>query len=214
MPLITCQKCKGKNTTILELKQELVKEKNKLKDAIKKIEELQNGSKRKNRFSIQEVKDSKRLAKFYTGLPNHEVFMWVYNRIHKKTEKLKYFRGDSSFTSKNYHTSKNKKKSGMKPSLSIENCLFLTLIQLRVRLTETDLAFRFQFSQSLISRILTTWISFFSQELSPLIYWSKKENVMRYYPKCFKVHKNVIGIIDYKEGILEKLDIAKAQSQT
>ena len=95
---------------------------------MKKIEELQNASKRKNRFSIQEVKDSKRLVKFYTGLQSHEVFMWIYNRIHKKAEKLQYFRGDSSFTSKNYQTSKNKKKSEKKPSLSIENRLFLTLI--------------------------------------------------------------------------------------
>ena len=30
---------------------------------MKKIEELQNANKRKNRFSIQEVKDSNRLAK-------------------------------------------------------------------------------------------------------------------------------------------------------
>ena len=140
--------------------------------------------------------------------------MWIYNRIHKKAEKLQYFRGDSSFTSKNYQTSKNKKKSGKKPSLSIENCLFLTLIRLRVGLTEIDLAFRFQVSQSLISRILTTWISFLSQELSPLIYWPKKEDVMRYYPKCFKGYKNVIGIIDCTEGILEKPSIARAQSQT
>ena len=92
--------------------------------------------------------------------------MWIYNRIHKKAEKLQYFRGGSSFTSKNYQTSKNKKKSGKKPSLSIENCLSSTFIRLRVGLTETDLAFRFQVSQSLISRILATWISFLSQELS------------------------------------------------
>ena len=214
LPSITCQKCKEKNTTILELKQELAEEKNKLKDAMKKIEELQDANKRKNRFSIQEVKDSNRLVKFYTGLQNHGVFMWIYHRIQKKAKKLQYFRGDSSFTSKNYQTSENKKKSGKNPPLSIENCLFLTLIRLRVGLTETDLAFRFQVSQSLISRILATWISFLSQELSPLIYWPKKEDVLRYYPKCFKGYKNVIGIIDCTEGILEKPSIAKAQSQT
>ena len=106
--------------------------------------------------------------------------MWICNIIHKKAEKLQYFRRDSSFTSKNYQTSKNKKKSGRKPSLSIENCLFLTVLRLRVELTETGLAFRFQVSQSLISRILATWISFLSQELSPLIYWPRKEDVLEY----------------------------------
>ena len=65
-------------------------------------------TRKRNRFSIQEFKDSERLVKFYTGLQNHGVFMWIYNRIHKKAEKLQYFRRDSSFTSKNYQTSKNK----------------------------------------------------------------------------------------------------------
>ena len=72
--------------------------------------------------------------------------MCIYNRIHKKAEKLQHFRGDSSFTSINYQTSKNEKKSGKKTSLSIENCLFLTLIRLRVGLTKTDLAFLFFFN--------------------------------------------------------------------
>ena len=55
---------------------------------------------------------------------------------------------------------------------------------------------------------------FVSQKLSLLIYWPKKKDVMRYYPKCFKGYKNVISIIDYTESILEKPSIAKAQSQT
>ena len=42
---------------------------------MKKIEELQNANKKKDRFSIQGVKDSKRLKKVYTGLQNHGVFM-------------------------------------------------------------------------------------------------------------------------------------------
>ena len=91
---------------------------------MKKIEELQNANKRKNKFSNQEVKDSKRLVKFYTGLENHGEFMWIYNRIHKKAKKFQYFRRDSSFTSKNYQTSEDKKKSRKNPSLSIENCFF------------------------------------------------------------------------------------------
>ena len=83
----------------------------------------------------------------------------------------------------------------------IENCLFLTLIRLQVGLTETDFAFYFQVSQSLISRILATWISFLSQELSPLIYRPREEDVLRYYAKYFKGYKNVIGTIDCTEGI-------------
>ena len=45
-------------------------------------------TRKRSRFSIQDFKDSERLVKFYTGLQNHGVFMWIYNRIHKKAEKL------------------------------------------------------------------------------------------------------------------------------
>ena len=54
---------------------------------MKKIEELQNANKRKNRFPIQEVKENKRLIKLFPGFQNHEVFMWICDRIHKKGRK-------------------------------------------------------------------------------------------------------------------------------
>ena len=98
--------------------------------------------------------------------------------------------------------------------MSPEDCLFLTLLRLRVRLPEKDIAFRFGISQALVSRILVTWISFLAPELSCLIYWPDREDVQRYYPQYFQKYKNVIGIIDCTEGILEKPSVAKAQSQT
>ena len=59
-----------------------------------------------------------------------------------------------------------KKKSGRKPSLSPEICLFLTLLRLRVGLPEQDIAFRFGISQTLVSRMLVTWVSCLPRELS------------------------------------------------
>ena len=98
--------------------------------------------------------------------------------------------------------------------LDIEDLLLLTLMRLRVGTPEFDLAFRFQVSQSLISRILVTWIPFLAKELESLIYWPSREDIKRYYPKCFKKYDNVVGIIDCTEGVIEKPSIAKAQSQT
>ena len=135
------------------------------------------------------------------------------NKIKDKIAKLHYYQGKQSFTEKNYQTSQ-KKKSGRKPSLSSENCLFLTLLRLRVGLPEQDIAFRFGISQVLVWRILVGWISFLALKLSCLIYWPDREDVQRYYPQCFKKYKNVIAIIDCTEGILEKPSVAKAQSQT
>ena len=56
LPSMTCQKCKENNTTIFELKQELAEEKIKLKDAMKKIEELQNANKKKTDFPFKKSK--------------------------------------------------------------------------------------------------------------------------------------------------------------
>ena len=159
------------------------------------------------------MKDNEKMLKFYTGLQNKKVFEWIMNKIKDKIPKLQYYLGEKSFIEKNYHTSQNK-KSGKKPSLSPENCLFQTLLRLRVGLPEQDIAFRFDISQALVLRTLVTWISFLARELSCLIYWLDREDVQRYYPQCFQKYKNVIGIIDCTEGILEKPSVAKAQSQT
>ena len=86
------------------------------------------------------------------------------NQIKNKIPKLQYYQGQKSFIEKNYQTSQ-KKKSGRKPSLSPENCLFLTLLRLRVGLPEQDIACRFSISQALVSKILVSWISFLDREL-------------------------------------------------
>ena len=62
--------------------------------------------------------------------------------------------------------------------------------------------------------LVLIYISFLARELSCLIYWPDREDVQKYYPQCFQKYKNVIGIIDCTEGILEKPSVAKAQSQT
>lgn len=70
----------------------------------------------------------------------------------------------------------------------------MTLVRLRQELSEEDLAFRMKVSQSPVSRIVTTWISFLSRELSPLIHWPTREETKSYYPECFKsypLHRSI-----------------------
>ena len=61
------------------------------------------------------------------------------------------------------------------------------------------------------SRILATWITFTSCGFSCL-YWLKQD-VQRYYPRCFKNFANVTEILEFTRSILEKPNIAKAQSK-
>ena len=61
------------------------------------------------------------------------------------------------------------KKGGKNSMLNVEDLLLLTLVRLRIDTSELDFSFRFKISQSLVSRILSTWIAFLARELDSLI---------------------------------------------
>ena len=44
---------------------------------------------------------------------------------------------------------------------------------------------------------------FLSRDISPLIYWPKNEDALRYYPNCFKEYRDIIDIIDWIESTLK-----------
>ena len=52
---------------------------------------------------------------------------------------------------------------------------FMTMVCLRLGLLEQDIAFRFQVSQSTVSRIICTWINFLYLKLKEIPVWPSKE---------------------------------------
>ncbi|XP_065662682.1 uncharacterized protein LOC136085315 [Hydra vulgaris] len=88
-------------------------------------------------------------------------------------------------------------------------------IKLRLDLVIQDLAFRFSISQSHCSSILTTWITYFGNELKPLLLWPTREANLLYKARHFsgKLH-NVEGIIDCTKQKIQRPSNAKAQYQT
>lgn len=54
----------------------------------------------------------------------------------------------------------NSDKPGKARTLSIEDEVFITLMQLRLNLIEDDIALRFNISRFCVSQILSTWIPF------------------------------------------------------
>ncbi|XP_065671919.1 uncharacterized protein LOC136089768 [Hydra vulgaris] len=88
-------------------------------------------------------------------------------------------------------------------------------IKLRLDLAIQDLAFRFSISQSHCSSILTTWITYFGNELKPLLLWPTREANLLYQARHFfgKLH-NVEGIIYCTEQKIQRPSNAKAQYQT
>ena len=159
---------------------------------------------RVKRFSISEIKHDSKLVSFYTGLQNYSVFCWMFNHIKEKAKGLHYFRGDSSFTLKSHQICPNKSKSGKKRQVLMEDEMFMTLVRLRLGLTEKDLAFRFKVSQTSISQILTTWITFLGRELEGLIGLTvmKSHSITQ---NAFKITLTLLELLTALKGLLKNL---------
>ena len=95
--------------------------------------------------------------KFYTGFPNYSCFKAFYNYLSLACEHLVYHGSNTAPI-----TSESQTKCGKPRSMSPEQELFLVLIRLRLGLLVQDISHRFNISTTQVSRILKTWIIFYT----------------------------------------------------
>ena len=212
IPHMLCTSCSKKQHLINQLSVNLIEKELTIKNLQLTIDTLQQ--KLAPSFSVFDIKENHAAITVYTGLQNYDVFLWLFKMFERKATKLHYFKGHKPFTLKAHQLSATKKKPGCKRKLELQNEFFFTLCRLRQGLTEQDLSYRFGISQSSVSTILSTWISFLAKEFERFIHWPTRDEVKGCYPKCFNNFHNVIGIIDCTEGSIEKPSLAKAQAQT
>ena len=195
-----CLQCENKSETIntLLLKVKL------LEANVENLTE-ENKSLNEKGFCVEDIITNSKLITVYTGLQNYDVFKWLFRRLETKAQYLNYVSGKSGST---------RSRTGPKRKLSLENEFFLTLVRLRLGLTEIDIGCRFKISQSTVSTILRTWIPFLAKEFEVFIRWPSKEEAKNSLPNCFANYKATIGVIDCTEGAIEKPSMAKAQAQT
>lgn len=122
-----------------------------------------------------------KLTSFYTGLPSYGVLSAVFTLVEKGT-------ADKSVKLTNFQ------------------CFLLTLMKLRLNLSNYDLGFRFCVHESTVSRTLTNWIQIMDVRLSPLINWPDKSEIQKTMPWCFRLNYGVkvTSIIDCFELFIEK----------
>ena len=72
-------------------------------------------------------------------------------------------------------------------ALSLSNFqeFVLVLIKLRLAVPHQDLAYRFNVSRPVVSRIILTWLTIMDNRLSPLVSWPSREQFQRIMPRCF-----------------------------
>ena len=194
-----------------------------LKNTIKKLErELRAAQtklvvKEKKPFNMKQLRTDKAI-KLYTGIPSVSAFDALFEEIKTSVPKLNYWRGPSlpstGHLRRKFFTTP--KKFGPQRSLTSREEMVITLMKLKLGLTNDDLAFRFGISSSSVSRILTTWIKFLSTALSSLIYLPEKDAISSLMPLSFKRSGlgNVHHIIDCTEVFIEKPKDPKAACQT
>ena len=159
-------------------------------------------------LTLDSLRENDRAIKLHTGLPSYAVFMFLYNQLEKKIVSLQYHTGNGS-ESKNAPESAICRK-GPGRSLDKKNEMLLTLMKLKLNLLNEDLAFRFDISPALVSRIITTWIIFLGLELQQLIVWPKFDVLKQYYPKCFDAYDTVCCIIDCTEVSIQRCSLAES----
>ena len=119
---------------------------------------------------------------FYTGLPCLQVFVALLKFIVNKTpenplSKLTHFQ-----------------------------CFLLSMMKLRLNLSNYDLGFRFNIHETTVSRIIVKWIQLIDTRLSPLIKWPSQEELQKTMPWSFRLSYGlkVTSIIDCFELYIEK----------
>ena len=104
-------------------------------------------------------------------------------------------------------------KADRKRKLTLEQEFLLVLMKLRLSLLTKDLAFRFQVSPSLVSRIFTTWIKLMAKELAVLTIWPSSQQVRVTLPESFKrLYPKTRTIIDCSEVFMETPSSLEAQA--
>ena len=153
-------------------------------------------------FRIEDIAHDDRLVRTYTGFPSYVLLLAFYAFLGPAVDHLKYWgtKGCSNHRQK---------------KLNPLNCLFLTLIKLRLNLTEQDLAFRFGISTSTVSRYFITWVCFLYNHLREIDWCPSPDQVACTLPHAFKdKYPTTYIIIDASEIFLETPSDLVLQSST
>ena len=135
---------------------------------------------------------SEEKVKFYTELPNIEILDALFVYI------------SESIT------------SSARSALTKYQMLSLALMQLRLNLTITDLAYRFNVSSSTASSVFLKIVDILFSHLKPVIKWPSREQIWKTTPMCFRKHfgTNIVVIVDCFGFFINKPKNILARAQT
>ncbi|XP_065675752.1 uncharacterized protein LOC136091960 [Hydra vulgaris] len=149
----------------------------------------------------RKILDTDENVLFYTGIQNKEIFNAIHNIVFPVIRR----KWNGSYTKSiiNRKFKKFPNKLGAKTKLCTKDEMLLTLMKIRLALTEKDLSHRFNISVSLASRIFVTWVKGLASVLHHLIFIPDKGALNFTRPKRFDHIKDIHSIIDATELFIE-----------
>lgn len=160
-----------------------------------------------NKWSVSKIKDDDAMTKFYTGLPSFAVFLWLFNYLAPKCEKMVYWRGSSS-------TPDERTRSRRCMALDPIDQFLATMMRLKVGLYVQDMAERFGVSVGAFSQYFTTWVCLLYKELKELNPFPSRDVIQRNMPSCFKSFPNLRVILDCTEIFIQRSSSLVNQNQS
>ncbi|KAK2549093.1 hypothetical protein P5673_030462 [Acropora cervicornis] len=152
--------------------------KEKVVDLERKYEKLEE-----RLFSFKNIASNDSLVAFYTGFPNYQTMMALYDFLNpgEHGENINYW-----LSGKNVDSTPKSVKQGRPRTLKPVDEFFLTLCRLRQGFAEVHLAHLFNISQPTVSRIFISWINFMYLKLGHINIWPSRELTNATMPEDFK----------------------------
>ncbi|XP_061165646.1 uncharacterized protein LOC133174549 [Saccostrea echinata] len=160
------------------------------------------------RWNTDKIKDNDEKTKFYTGLPTYAVFLWLFNFLKPKAERMVYWTGPSK-------TGNQERTRASTGSLKLIDQLFAVLARLRLGLFTQDIANRVGVSVGTYSKYFTTWVCLLHEELKILNPFPSREIVDLTMPAIFKKkYPSVRVILDCTEIFVQRSSSLVNQNAT
>ncbi|XP_031572729.1 uncharacterized protein LOC116306777 [Actinia tenebrosa] len=166
-----------------------------------------------HKFSLEKYKDDNSAIQFYTGFPNFEALISVFDYLEPKVNKLQYW-GSKKISESRAYQQDGKQKPGPKRNLTAFEGFSMVLVRLKIGLFVRDLSDRFGISQGHFSKIFSTWVNFLFLELRQLFPFPTQANVFKNMPVQFSRYPKTRVIIDCTEVFVEVPSAMQAQSET
>ena len=114
-----------------------------------------------------------------TGFTSKQSFLDMYQLLHKKVLKQRYWMGASKVVSTKapHNFKKTLNKSGPQHNVSPLDEFTLVMMKLRLDLNVAFLLNVFNISTTTCSAVFNTWVKFLARELRQLVFWPERKLV-------------------------------------